>query len=254
MKRLHLIFLLLCYTSARTQEGTTEVKVANWLKEKRESFYGERAKDPAMQRYLALYNELEADGIICNPGKNDGRLEAKAQRTSEGTVQVQWEATTVNNVAGYVLERSFSKDGPYEKLTYQAAVKQGSFQTYQFLDNNSFEEQSYYRVVQVWPTGKQKTAKAVAEGFDRDLRLGAFPNPTNTSFTLSLQSKIVAPIQLRVIDVLGRVVEQRQNLPSNSLLQLGSRYETGVYFIELLQGKKRKQLTVQKIGFATNLY
>lgn len=254
MKRLHLIFLLLCYTAAWTQDGTTEAKVASWLKEKRLAFYGERAKEPAMQQYLELYNELEADGIICNPGKNDGRLEAKARRTSEETVQVQWEATTTSHVAGYVLERSFSKDGPYEKISYQPAVKQGSFQTYQFLDNNSSEEQSFYRVIQVWPTGRQKTAKAVAEGFDHDLRLGAYPNPTNTFFTLSLQSKIATPAQLRVIDVLGRVVEQRSNLPANGMVQLGSRYETGVYFIELLQGKKRKQLTVQKIGSATNLF
>ncbi|RYE55439.1 MAG: T9SS type A sorting domain-containing protein [Sphingobacteriales bacterium] len=254
MKRLHLILLLLCYFGGWTQdEGTTEAKVASWLKEKRLTFYGERTKDPVMKRYLALYDQLEADGLICRPGKNDGRLAITARRTGEQTVQVQWEVTNAVNVEGYVLERSFSKDGPYEKLTYQPAGNQGSFEFFQFLDNNSSEVQSFYRVIQVWPLGRGKTVKAVVDGYEQPLRLEVYPNPTTTIFTLSLQSRSAAPVQLRVIDVLGRIVEQKQNLPANGSLQIGSHYGSGIYFIELLQGKKRKQLTVIKTVSAAGL-
>lgn len=67
----------------------------------------------------------------------------------------------------------------------------------------------------------------------------AQPNPSNSYFTLMIQSGDDKPIFLRVIDILGRVMETRANVVSNRILKIGEGYKSGVYFAEVMQGIQR---------------
>jgi uncharacterized repeat protein (TIGR03803 family) len=71
------------------------------------------------------------------------------------------------------------------------------------------------------------------------LQLTATPNPSKHYFTLQVQSTSNAPAQLRITDVLGRVVELKQGVAANTSLTIGHTYRPGMYIAEVRQeGKK----------------
>lgn len=79
------------------------------------------------------------------------------------------------------------------------------------------------------------------------LNVVVMPNPSRTYFTLKISSKYDAPVQLRILDAMGRAVENRSNLNANSTVQVGHRLYPGNYFAELTQGSERKVVQLIKI-------
>lgn len=79
------------------------------------------------------------------------------------------------------------------------------------------------------------------------LTVTVMPNPSATVFTLKLQSKNTAPVQLRITDASGRAVESKANLNANSTVQVGSNYLTGTYYAEFIQGNQRKVVQLIKV-------
>ncbi len=78
------------------------------------------------------------------------------------------------------------------------------------------------------------------------LQVHALPNPTTHQFTIQLTGGSDEGVNLRVVDVLGRVVEARKGIPSNASLQIGSTYRPGIYIVEAVQGSKRVTLKLIK--------
>ena len=74
------------------------------------------------------------------------------------------------------------------------------------------------------------------------------PNPTSNYFTLQLNSQSYEKFKITVTDVIGRIVEQKPDVPANSTLQLGNKYHPGVYIAEILQGKNKVVLRLIKEG------
>lgn len=71
------------------------------------------------------------------------------------------------------------------------------------------------------------------------LSVSAYPNPSNSSFTIVLQSPVNTIATLRVIDAVGRVIETRAGLARNSIIQIGDNYQPGLYYAEVVQEKQR---------------
>ncbi|HEX8333576.1 MAG TPA: T9SS type A sorting domain-containing protein, partial [Segetibacter sp.] len=77
------------------------------------------------------------------------------------------------------------------------------------------------------------------------LQAQAFPNPSNSHFTLSIHGINNEPITIRVIDILGRLVEVQKGI-SGSRVILGATYLPGLYIAEVLQGKEKVVLKLVK--------
>jgi uncharacterized delta-60 repeat protein len=73
------------------------------------------------------------------------------------------------------------------------------------------------------------------------LLVDVLPNPSLNHFTVNTRSNSIETVLLRVTDVLGRVVEQR-NAASNSSVTIGHSYRAGIYFIQVQQGNERRLL------------
>lgn len=74
-------------------------------------------------------------------------------------------------------------------------------------------------------------------------------NPATAFFTVQLKSTQTAlPISMRVVDLSGRVIEQRQSIAANSTIQFGQQYAGGQYAVEWVQGQERKVYTLIKLG------
>jgi len=92
-----------------------------------------------------------------------------------------------------------------------------------------------------------ETAKQPATNEATQLQVTVMPNPSATIFTLKLQSKNNAPVQMRITDATGRAVESRANLGANSTVQVGASFISGTYYAEFTQGNQRKVVQLIKV-------
>ena len=80
-----------------------------------------------------------------------------------------------------------------------------------------------------------------------ELSVKTFPNPSNTDFTVKINSNDQNDnINLRVIDISGRLIEVKENQNLNQAIKLGTNYKPGTYLIEVIQGRQQKTIKVIK--------
>ncbi len=81
------------------------------------------------------------------------------------------------------------------------------------------------------------------------LSIKVMGNPATQFFTVQLNSKNVQfPINMRVVDVQGRLIEQKTQLQANATVQFGQGYAAGQYFVEYTQGSDRMVVQLIKLG------
>ena len=69
------------------------------------------------------------------------------------------------------------------------------------------------------------------------------PNPSDSYFTLTVRSSNNNErILMRVIDELGRVVEQKENVMPGTTVRFGDKYIPGIYFVLVQQGNNSKSV------------
>lgn len=73
------------------------------------------------------------------------------------------------------------------------------------------------------------------------------PNPSKTTFTLSLQSESELPVNMRILDLNGKEISRLGNLSANSAIKVGDNLRTGFYLAEIVQGQERKIVKLVKI-------
>jgi hypothetical protein len=98
-------------------------------------------------------------------------------------------------------------------------------------------------------TTAANTRQIVAtEAEARIFDLKAFPNPTTSEYTVQMSSSNrTEKVQVRVMDLNGRVVQLFNSLQANQTIKLGANYRPGVYVIQMIQGKEHKELKVVKL-------
>ncbi len=82
---------------------------------------------------------------------------------------------------------------------------------------------------------------------EEELKVTVMPNPSTTYFTLKFESKYETPVNMRVMDASGRVVDAKSKIGSNSTIQIGANYVSGTYYAEMIQGTQRKVVQLMKV-------
>jgi hypothetical protein len=75
-----------------------------------------------------------------------------------------------------------------------------------------------------------------------------YPNPAAKYFNVLIEGAGTEPVQLRVVDIYGRLMERKHHLPLNQTSTFGYRYKPGTYILEIIQGKVRKQQKLIKVS------
>jgi hypothetical protein len=94
--------------------------------------------------------------------------------------------------------------------------------------------------------GSFEEAMAAGAGDVKALTVKVQPNPSSGHFTITTKSNSETLLTFRVVDVLGRVVENRTNVPANGTIELGANYGKGVYFVEVVQESQVRRLKLVK--------
>jgi 5-methylthioadenosine/S-adenosylhomocysteine deaminase len=74
----------------------------------------------------------------------------------------------------------------------------------------------------------------------------ALPNPSRNYFTLRIQSNSKALLQLKVMDVSGKIVETRNGMVAKTTFHIGNSFQAGIYLIEVTQGNQKQILKLIK--------
>jgi hypothetical protein len=82
---------------------------------------------------------------------------------------------------------------------------------------------------------------------EEELKITVMPNPSTTYFTLKFESKYETPVNMRVMDANGRVVDAQSKIGSNSTIRIGAGYASGTYYAEMIQGGTRKVIQLMKV-------
>lgn len=88
--------------------------------------------------------------------------------------------------------------------------------------------------------------KAEAYITSNNLKVTVIPNPSPDNFKLIIDSGVDKAINMRVTDAEGRLIEERKGISPNTTVIIGSRYQPGVYFAEVIQGTERVGVKIIK--------
>lgn len=98
--------------------------------------------------------------------------------------------------------------------------------------------------------GQTGTADMVFNSPDQNLQfdLKIAPNPTNSYFTLMIESQDnKTPVSMKIVNEAGVIMDRFNDLSSGQTLEVGIHYLPGTYFAEIIQGKNRKLIRLLKI-------
>jgi hypothetical protein len=73
------------------------------------------------------------------------------------------------------------------------------------------------------------------------------PNPSATSFRLVVVSDNDKEINIRVVDISGRLISVIRKVRRNETVTIGNDFISGTYFVEVVQGINRKLVKLVKV-------
>jgi hypothetical protein len=79
-----------------------------------------------------------------------------------------------------------------------------------------------------------------------ELTVRVLGNPSPSYFMLVPESNSDQPIDMKITDMNGKVLDIRRNIRTGDFVQAGDRYAVGTYFAEFIQGKQRKVVKLIK--------
>ena len=77
------------------------------------------------------------------------------------------------------------------------------------------------------------------------LRIQAYPNPSNAAFTLALETVNNENVDIRVTDIMGRVVYYTAGTGKN-VYRFGDQFKAGIYLVQVQQGKEKQTIKLIK--------
>lgn len=166
---------------------------------------------------------------------------------NEGINTLTWKITNDVNTLEYIVEKSsdgisFSGIG---QIPYQ--VSSSSVNEYSFKDNDAAAGKVYYRIRQAEVSGGIHYSKVVSiQSNGLTSKLSVYPNPAKTSVTVSFIAAANGDVTLRLFDLKGSQLWQKQlrvSTGANSLVvdQLGA-IPNGLYLLQWFDGLKPQQV------------
>lgn len=76
--------------------------------------------------------------------------------------------------------------------------------------------------------------------------VNVYPNPFTNTFHVDVISPSDAPIQMRIFDVAGKLLQDKKGIDYGSEIELGANLAKGVYLVEVLQQNEKKTIKLIK--------
>ena len=163
----------------------------------------------------------------------------------QGEVIIRWETASETSNSHFTVERSANTSDWEEVQLIPGAGNSSTLNSYQIIDTDPLQGQSYYRLKQTDFNGSfsySELHRVFVE--DKPLVFNVYPNPLNQGQVLTIQTnKGGSEIQLRLINSNGQVMHNTtEKIPDNGRVLLQTeRLVSGMYFLNLvIQGEKSR--------------
>ena len=147
---------------------------------------------------------------------------------------IQWQSSTTSATAG------FSDIAGQTGTTYTVSSPSSGANYYRASFTNTCGVTVYNTAVVVYYNAcltDGGTTDVIAKDSTTPFGVIVAPNPFTENFNLNLTTSSEATVGIKVYDMLGKLIDQRDMNPSEvSGLQIGDRYPSGVYIITVTQG------------------
>jgi hypothetical protein len=81
---------------------------------------------------------------------------------------------------------------------------------------------------------------------DAEFMIGVYPNPFSDKFRLRISSEETQNLTVKIFDLLGQVIEEKDDVPYNAELYIGNDLSKGVYLLEVTQGDNTQVIRIVK--------
>ncbi len=139
------------------------------------------------------------------------RFDVSGQRDQ---VQLRWETGTEKNVGQFIIEKSHNG---IDFMPIGSHAPQGSGSTYSMTDQQPFTGVNYYRIAIADTDGTMAYSQVQSIHFQHHSSFTLAPNPSTGAFDLQTGGEGDEPVQLRVFDSQGRVMEVSATNSGNGL-------------------------------------
>ncbi|MCA0428456.1 MAG: S8 family peptidase [Bacteroidetes bacterium] len=169
-----------------------------------------------------------------------------AEQVSDNQINLSWTSVQEINTDSFLIERA-AEDLPFQQV---AALKGAgyslSIRKYYFSDTlgvAKIKEYARYRLAQRNSDGSYFYSREIRVNVLRPWTLDLlYPNPFTNQFTLKFTTNYPLPIDLEIIDPVGRLVQSEKISISNQLIVTvnTANLQPGVYYIRLSSGNYSK--------------
>ncbi|MFK8007655.1 MAG: T9SS type A sorting domain-containing protein [Saprospiraceae bacterium] len=151
--------------------------------------------------------------------------------SNNGKVVLRWE--TASEVNNYGFEIQKSKNGiDWDKIGFVHGRGMSSeLNRYEYFDEETSSEISYYRLKQIDLDGQHEFSKLVSFNLSREWEIQIFPNPTKNKINIIG----IEEGQVTILDNLGKIIIQSNF--THSRIDV-SALPSGIYFIQIRSGNK----------------
>ncbi|HWB63216.1 MAG TPA: T9SS type A sorting domain-containing protein [Chitinophagales bacterium] len=94
--------------------------------------------------------------------------------------------------------------------------------------------------------GNYSSQVATQPDNDGDFNASVYPNPVYNLLHVNIHSGSSEPISLKLIDILGQTIMQKENISNDYYLETGNTLTAGIYFVEIHQGSNTKVIRINK--------
>jgi hypothetical protein len=165
-------------------------------------------------------------------------------------VKLDWKTISERNNSYFIIERSLNTQNWTEIIKVTAKGEAQTLTSYQAFDENPQVGTNYYRLWQVDKDGKREMyPRWVDIVYNYSAINSIYPNPTIDKLNIKLKSNPKEPVQLRIINASGKVLQeirfQKTAIEDEVVLNVKD-LPNGIYFLEILSVKGRETLKFVK--------
>jgi hypothetical protein len=166
------------------------------------------------------------------------------KETSAG-ILLNWTTATEENFDYFQIERA-DETLAFNTLSGSIAGK-GDVNvaaSYTYTDHTPVRGKNYYRLKSIDLDGSFRYSDVIMVYTGSSNTIKLYPNPNERTFTLELQDDMGLPVNLSLVDRLGRSLYTEVLSANTTQVQLPATVEAGIYFVKLSSARKQQVLPV----------
>lgn len=202
-----------------------------------------KTNEPATEPVIIIggtsYTDDDFNSIVSAGGADANgvlpiELIAFTGRQNHNQILIEWSTATEINNDYMIVEHSSDGRNFLEIGRLAGAGTSAILNQYAFQHNQPAIGINYYRLQQVDYDGKSTYHTIISVAFKKDtLPVTIFPNPAGEQLQVQLNTPLEGEVHLQVLDMMGRILQEKEStFYNNELIDL-KKLESGIYFLKI---------------------